>query len=671
MNPMVPGLTGGKMSSSEIDSKIDLLDSAEAVERKLSNATCDPSEPDNGVMAFVNYVVFPVLQGQGKDLTLEDGKTFKSFEELKPAFIEGKVSGEVLKSSLIKFLNQLLSHIRKEFESPELQALTAKAYPPPSEMPTAITALSEPVRSGELSLEGLSLENRMSLMGKNLSESVPKGLSAAMGDSPHVLWSLPVYGRANVALLGHVAKIRDFLAAGCRVTILADDILSHLDASQVPWELAPHRATYFLDLIKSAMIANKIPLDNVTFVKGSDYQKSEAYALDLYRLTALVTCKESHLVSEKVVKDPNLLSALIHPDMMSLDEKYSGANIRYAGCKLSPLSVFSEKVLPLVGAQPRVHLFGQEMPSLLSRAALTPEEEYIELIEQESQLKKKIKSAFCEEGNVDFNPVLSLVKTIIMPMTGDSITINRSEEHGGDLVFDDHASLKDSFKQKILHPGDLKNSVLGYLKQLIEPIRKAAEAPAMKKIQNQAYPPPPKKTKGPQKAAAGSEEFKPSQFNMLVGKIVEISRHPDAESLYVEKIDVGEAEPRTIVSGLVKFVKEEEMKDRMVVVLANLKASKMRGVTSAGMVLCASVAEPAACEPIKPAPGSKPGDRVIVEGNEGEPDAELKTKKSDALTKMLSGFKTDGSCKATWNSNLLVTSTGPVTVATLKNAPIK
>ena len=52
---------------------------------------------------------------------------------------------------------------------------------------------------------------------------------------------------------------------------------------------------------------------------------------------------------------------------------------------------------------------------------------------------------------------------------------------------------------------------------------------------------------------------------------------------------VGELEPRTIVSGLVNFVPESEMQDRMVVVLCNLKPTKLKGVESSGMVLCASM----------------------------------------------------------------------------------
>lgn len=103
----------------------------------------------------------------------------------------------------------------------------------------------------------------------------------------------------------------------------------------------------------------------------------------------------------------------------------------------------------------------------------------------------------------------------------------------------------------------------------------------------------PKKEKAPpaEKAPLAVEVIDVSRLDMRVGKIVEISRHPDADSLYLEKIDVGEAAPRTVVSGLVKFVPIEEMQNRMVVVMMNLKPAKMRGITSEAMVMCASTPE--------------------------------------------------------------------------------
>ena len=62
----------------------------------------------------------------------------------------------------------------------------------------------------------------------------------------------------------------------------------------------------------------------------------------------------------------------------------------------------------------------------------------------------------------------------------------------------------------------------------------------------------------------------------------QVEKHPDADALYVEKVDVGEEKPRTIVSGLVKHVPIEEMQGRIAVFLLNLKPAKMRGVMSEG-----------------------------------------------------------------------------------------
>ena len=63
----VPGLTGAKMSSSEEESKIDLLDSAALVKKKMKKAFCEPGNiKENGVLAFLKYVIFPLLNpGEG------------------------------------------------------------------------------------------------------------------------------------------------------------------------------------------------------------------------------------------------------------------------------------------------------------------------------------------------------------------------------------------------------------------------------------------------------------------------------------------------------------------------------------------------------------------------------------------------------------------------------
>ena len=78
------------------------------------------------------------------------------------------------------------------------------------------------------------------------------------------------------------------------------------------------------------------------------------------------------------------------------------------------------------------------------------------------------------------------------------------------------------------------------------------------------------------------------RLDMRVGLIKSAKRHPDADSLYVEEVDVGEDKPRTVISGLVKFIPEDEMQNRKAILMCNLKPSKMRGILSEAMVMCAS-----------------------------------------------------------------------------------
>ncbi|KAJ1951007.1 hypothetical protein FBU59_000407 [Linderina macrospora] len=82
--------------------------------------------------------------------------------------------------------------------------------------------------------------------------------------------------------------------------------------------------------------------------------------------------------------------------------------------------------------------------------------------------------------------------------------------------------------------------------------------------------------------------------DLRIGVITNVEHHPDATSLYVLQVDIGETSEdntpisRTIVSGLVKFYAAKELLHKRVVVFANIKPSKLRGIKSEGMLLAAS-----------------------------------------------------------------------------------
>mmetsp|Transcript_1867 Transcript_1867/g.2103 ORF Transcript_1867/g.2103 Transcript_1867/m.2103 type:complete len:898 (+) Transcript_1867:307-3000(+) len=115
-------------------------------------------------------------------------------------------------------------------------------------------------------------------------------------------------------------------------------------------------------------------------------------------------------------------------------------------------------------------------------------------------------------------------------------------------------------------------------------------------------------------------------LDIRVGLITKVWEHPEADKLYCEEIDIGEDEPRQIASGLRPFMSAEDMEGRLVLVLSNLKARKMLGFPSHGMVLCASNADHTEVKLVSPPVEAKIGERVTVPDFDFEGEAGLPAK---------------------------------------------
>ncbi|KAK1244644.1 hypothetical protein MKX07_003443 [Trichoderma sp. CBMAI-0711] len=205
----------------------------------------------------------------------------------------------------------------------------------------------------------------------------------------------------------------------------------------------------------------------------------------------------------------------------------------------------------------------------------------------------------------------------------------------------------------------------------------------------------------PQKAPAPAAPLSPCLIDLRVGHILKAVNHPDADSLYVSTIAMGDAPGedtteyegqicRTVCSGLNGLIPLEEMQGRKVVVVCNLKPVKMRGIKSCAMVLAASpkVKEgevddhKGPVELVTPPEGAKAGERVFFEGWKGEPEGVLNPKKKIWET-FQPGFTTTENLEAAFDASAveqlgktgvgrLVTESGGVcTVKSLKNATVR
>ena len=185
----------------------------------------------------------------------------------------------------------------------------------------------------------------------------------------------------------------------------------------------------------------------------------------------------------------------------------------------------------------------------------------------------------------------------------------------------------------------------------------------------------------PKKEAAPAAEAAPAQpdaskLDLRVGLILKAEKHPEAEKLYVEQVDLGEGKLRTVVSGLVDFMPPEALTNRRAVLICNLKPAKMRGIESEAMVLAASDVEHTKVELLDPPAAAAIGERVTFEGlGEFAPLAPASKKEWEAVRKAWDATQpmlgTSADRVAVCDGKPFVVGGGSCTVATIANGQIK
>ena len=118
----------------------------------------------------------------------------------------------------------------------------------------------------------------------------------------------------------------------------------------------------------------------------------------------------------KQVQHP-LLSGLLYPGLQALDEQYLGCDAQFGGVDQRKIFTYAEKYLPALGYEKRSHLMNPMVPGLQgTKMSSSDADSKIDLLDTPAALKKKLKKAFCEPGNIADNGILSFCKYVIFPV---------------------------------------------------------------------------------------------------------------------------------------------------------------------------------------------------------------------------------------------------------------
>lgn len=132
MIPMIPGLIGKKMSASDEKSKIDILDEEKTIKTKIQGAEFVPRDPNNGVLAFVKYVLMTIKKDNKEKFIVKRKKEhggdilYENYEEIEKDFLENKLHPLDLKNAVADEIINLLKPIQEHRK--ELEKLSKAAY---------------------------------------------------------------------------------------------------------------------------------------------------------------------------------------------------------------------------------------------------------------------------------------------------------------------------------------------------------------------------------------------------------------------------------------------------------------------------------------------------------------------------------------------------------------
>src|SRR4051794_6274611 len=188
---------------------------------------------------------------------------------------------------------------------------------------------------------------------------------------------------------------------------------------KAPLDLVAHRTKYYQLLLLTVFKSLGIPTSALRFVEGSSYQLTKEYNLDNYKLCATVTVHDAKKAAAEVVKqvESPLLSGLLYPGLQALDEEYLGVDFQYGSVDQREMSVSAEDCVPRLGDRARAPLMIRMVPGPAGgKMSSCDPSSKIDLLDPPAAVQKKIRAAFCDEGNATDNGLLCFARAVLFPI---------------------------------------------------------------------------------------------------------------------------------------------------------------------------------------------------------------------------------------------------------------
>ncbi len=334
----------------------------------------------------------------------------------------------------------------------------------------------------------MNTEERMELVRRNAVELVTESELKKLLDekaNPKAYIGFEPSGLVHIAQ-GMICaqKIRDLEKAGFSVSVLLADWHAFIN-DKMGGDIEKIRTAG--EYMKDAFLALGVDPEKTEFVWASDLIDNADYwekVLRIAKVSSLSRIKRALTIMGRKEGDEEMdTSKLIYPPMQAADIYALEVDLAYGGMDQRKAHMLARDAGEKLGWRKPIALHtplisglkgGNRMDPVDAKMSKSDPDAAILVHDPPEDIKRKLKKAYCPEGDVEGNPVMEICRYIIFPQAGH-LTIERPEKWGGNMEFSSYEELEDIFIKKELHPMDLKNGVVAALANILAPVRKYFE----------------------------------------------------------------------------------------------------------------------------------------------------------------------------------------------------
>ena len=337
----------------------------------------------------------------------------------------------------------------------------------------------------------MDIETQIELIQRSPTEEVVtlKDLRTLLETNPHPnhYVGIEISGPLHIgSILINGFKINDFIRAGLKCKVFLADWHSYINNKLGgDWEKIQKAAKYYEAAFKFFCPGVEVEYGSNLYHDNDEYWKNVLRFAKQITLSRNVRCLTIMGRSEKEKLD---FGQYLYPTMQAVDIWAMNLDVVHSGMDQRKVHMLARDVFPSLRWKIPIAIHHHLLPGLSEPERLGLDDDMtmdtkisskmskskggtaIFIHDTPTEIREKIRAAWCPEGETTNNPILEFTKHILFHDQKE-IDIDRPQKYGGRVTYASYDEIEQAFRDRSLHPSDLKKTVWEAIDNLIDPLR--------------------------------------------------------------------------------------------------------------------------------------------------------------------------------------------------------